>query len=101
MDNRVGMYILAKTDNWRFPWPVRRLDLTKNNQPKGDLCMKRLLIGGVMVLSCVLALGLVGFAQNNGVTTDPEISAILKQCGFQPYSEHSIRVTSLGGKYPC
>ena len=39
--------------------------------------MKRLLIGGIVVLSCVLALELVAFAQNNGVTTDPEISAIL------------------------
>jgi len=39
--------------------------------------MKRMLIGGVVVLSCVLALELVGFGQNNGVTTDPEISAIL------------------------
>jgi hypothetical protein len=39
--------------------------------------MKRLLIGGLVVLSCVLVLELGGFAQNNGVTTDPEISAIL------------------------
>jgi len=39
--------------------------------------MKRLLIVGTLVLSCVSALELVGFAQNNGVTTDPEISAIL------------------------
>jgi hypothetical protein len=39
--------------------------------------MKRLLIGGMLLLSCVLALQPVGFAQNNGVTTDPEISAIL------------------------
>ena len=39
--------------------------------------MKRLLIGGMLLTSCALALQLVGFAQNNGVTTDPEISAIL------------------------
>src|SRR3984957_18384476 len=38
--------------------------------------MKRSLISGVLILSCILALELVGYAQN-GVTTDPEISAIL------------------------
>src|SRR5258708_7634254 len=61
----------------RSQLPARHLDLTKKNQPKGDLRMKRLLIGGVLVLSSVLALELMGFAQNNGVTTDPEITAIL------------------------
>lgn len=38
--------------------------------------MKRLVIGGVVVLCSVLALELVGFAQNS-VVTDPEISTIL------------------------
>ncbi len=40
--------------------------------------MKRPLIGGVLLLVCVLAIELVGVAQNNDVQTDPEISAMLK-----------------------
>jgi hypothetical protein len=39
--------------------------------------MKRLLIGSALLLCSVFSFELVGFAQSNGVTTDPEISAIL------------------------
>jgi hypothetical protein len=57
--------------------------------------MKRMLIGGVVVLGCVLALELVGLGQNNGVTTDPEISAILSNVEFQPHSKHSNHALEL------
>ncbi len=39
--------------------------------------MKRTLIDGALLLSCVLALRMVGLAQNNGIATDPDISAIV------------------------
>jgi hypothetical protein len=39
--------------------------------------MKRSLICRVLLLVCVFASRLAGFAQNNGVKTDPEISAIV------------------------
>lgn len=39
--------------------------------------MKRELIRGVLLLSCVLALCLAGLAQKTGIVTDPEISAIV------------------------
>ena len=45
--------------------------------------MKRPLICGVLLAVCVFASRLAGFAQNNGVKTDPEISAIVSSVNSQ------------------
>jgi hypothetical protein len=39
--------------------------------------MKRKLIGGVLLLSCIVALRVAALAQKTGIVTDPEISAIV------------------------
>jgi hypothetical protein len=42
-----------------------------------EINMKRALVGGALLLSCVLSLRLIGLAQNTGIVTDPDISAIV------------------------
>jgi hypothetical protein len=53
------------------------LNLWKDvHPPKEILCMKPTLIGSIL-LAAVVVIALVGFAPSAGVTTDPEISALL------------------------
>ena len=52
--------------------------------------MKRIQINMGLLLMVALALGLLGFAPSTGVTTDPEISAIISNGGSQSVLSASL-----------
>lgn len=63
--------------------------------------MKRPLLGGVLLLACVLAIDLAGVAQNIGVQTDPQISAMLKSISPDRIQTTAVTMQNFFTRHSC
>jgi peptidase M28-like protein len=63
--------------------------------------MKRSLIRGVLLSGCVVAITLAGFAQDNGVKKDPQISAIVSNVNSNNILKTATRMQNFGTRQSC